>query len=207
MGCQYKIADQIGAGGGDYLFSLKGNQETLHDDVEEYLKDVDFKKPDADIQVEVTHDVDHGRIERRSHAVSGNGGWLIERHPAWKTIKSIGVIESFRDINGVESTEKRYYRASLPADPTRYAYAARSHWGIENSLHHILDVVFKEDGIKIRCGNSPENVNIIRKIALTLAKHDTTPQRSTRKKLNMMGWSSDYLESLLCNAKANFFAT
>ncbi|MDR3342779.1 MAG: ISAs1 family transposase, partial [Treponema sp.] len=113
MGCQYKIADQIGAGGGDYLFSLKGNQEILHDDVEEYLKDVDFKKPDADIKVEVTHDVDHGRIERRIHAVSGNVGWLIERHPAWKTITSIGVIEAWRDINGVESTEKRYYRASL----------------------------------------------------------------------------------------------
>ncbi|MDR3341869.1 MAG: ISAs1 family transposase [Treponema sp.] len=87
MGCQYKIADQIVKGGGDYVFSLKGNQETLHDDVEEYLKDVDFKRPDADITVEITHDVDHGRIERRSHAVTGNVAWLVERHPAWKSIK------------------------------------------------------------------------------------------------------------------------
>jgi predicted transposase YbfD/YdcC len=125
-------------------------------------------------------------------------------------IKSIGVIESWRDINGLESTEKRYYISSLPADPKLFAYAARAHWGIENSLHYILDVVFKEDRIKIRSGNSPENVNTIRKIALTLAKHDTTPKRSTRKKLKapcaLMGWSSDYLKSLLCNEKANFFA-
>jgi predicted transposase YbfD/YdcC len=206
MGCQYKIAEQIVKGGGDFLFSLKGNQETLRDDVEEYLKDVDFKKPDADVKVEITHDVDHGRLERRSHAVSGNVAWLIERHPAWKTVNSIGVIEAWRDVNGVESTEKRYYVSSLPADPKLFAYAARAHWGIENSLHYILDVVFREDRIKIRCGNSPENLNTIRKIALTLAKHDTTPKRSTRKKLKMMGWSSDYLESLLNNAKANFFA-
>jgi predicted transposase YbfD/YdcC len=207
MGCQYKIADQIVEGGGDFLFSLKGNQETLHDDVAEYFKDVDFKHPDEDIKVEITHDVDHGRIERRSHAVSGNVGWLIDRHPAWKTIKSIGVIESWRDINGVESTEKRYIISSLPAtDPKQFAAAARSHWGIENTLHNILDVAFKEDRIKIRCGNSPENLNTVRKIALALAKHDTTPKRSTRKKLKMMSWSSDYLDSLLCNPNANFFA-
>jgi predicted transposase YbfD/YdcC len=154
----------------------------------------------------LTHDVGHGRIERRSHAVSGNAAWLVERHPAWKTVKSIGVIESWRDINGVESTEKRFYVSSLPADPKLFAYAARDHWGIENSLHYILDVVFREDRIKIRCGNSPENLNTIRKIALTLTKHDTTPKRSTRKKLKLMGWSSDYLESLPDNAKANFFA-
>lgn len=207
MGCQYKIANQIVEGGGDYLFSLKGNQETLHDDVKEYLQDVDFKHPEEDIMVEITHDVDHGRIERRSHAVSGNVGWLIERHPAWKTMKSIGVIESWRDINGVESTEKRYYISSLPADPRMFASVVRGHWRIENTLHHILDVVFREDGIKIRCGNAPENVNMCRKIALALAKNDTTPKRSTKKKLKMMGWSSDYLESLLGNVNANFFAT
>jgi predicted transposase YbfD/YdcC len=206
MGCQYKIAEQIVEGGGDFLFSLKGNQETLHDDVREYFKDVDFKRPEEGVKVEVTHDVDHGRIERRSHAVSGDVAWLIERHPAWDKIKSIGVIESRRDINGVESTEIRHYISSLPPDPKLFAYAARSHWGIENTLHNILDVVFREDRIKIRCGNSPENLNTIRKIALTLAKHDTTPKRSTRKKLKLMGWSSDYLESLLCNPKANFFA-
>jgi predicted transposase YbfD/YdcC len=206
MGCQYKIADQIVGAGGDFLFLLKGNQETLLDDVEEYLKDVDFKHPEEDVKVEITHNVDHGRIERRSHAISGNVAWLVEGHPAWKAVKSIGVIESWRDINGVESTEKRFYVSSLPADPKLFAYAARAHWGIENSLHYILDVVFREDRIKIRCGNSPENLNIIRKIALTLAKNDTTPKRSTRKKLKLMGWSSDYLESLLGNPKANFFS-
>jgi predicted transposase YbfD/YdcC len=210
-GCQYKIANQIVAGGGDFLFSLKGNlgiyaAETLRDDVEEYFKDIDFKHPEADVKVEITHDVDHGRVERRSHAITANVKWIIERHPTWENIKSMGVIEAWRDINGVESIEKRYYISSLPADPKLFANAARGHWGIENTLHNILDVLFREDSIKIRCGNSPENLNTVRKIALTLAKYDATPKRSTRKKLKIMGWSSDYLESLLCNAKANFFA-
>jgi hypothetical protein len=90
--------------------------------------------------------------------------------------------------------------------PKLFAYATRAHWGIENSLHYILDVVFREDRIKMRRGNSPENLNTIRKTALTLTKYDATPKRSTRKKLKLMGSSSDCLESLLCNANANFFA-
>jgi predicted transposase YbfD/YdcC len=151
-GCRYKIAEQIINGGGDYLFSLKGNlgiyaAETPRDDVEEYLKDVDFKNPDADIKVETTHDVDHGRIEQRSHAVSGDVAWLVERHPARKSIKSIGVIEAYRDINGVKSAEKRYYISSLPAYPKLFAYAARAHWGIENSLHYITSLTLFSGGM------------------------------------------------------------
>jgi predicted transposase YbfD/YdcC len=208
MGCQYKIANQIVEGGGDFLFSLKGNQESLHEDVELFLRDVDFAHPAEGIKVEITHDNDHGRVERRSHAITDDVQWLIERHPNWKTIKSIGVIEAYRWINeNEESTERRYYISSLPADPKLFAYAARAHWGIENSLHHILDVLFREDAIKIRCGNAPENLNIIRKIALALANCDTTPKRSTRKKIKMMAWSTDYLESLLVGASNCFYTS
>jgi predicted transposase YbfD/YdcC len=89
MGCQYKIVDQIREAGADYLFSLKGNQETLRDDVEEYLKDVDFKNPKSGIKVTITHDLDHGRIERRSHAITDDVAWLIARHPAWVTINNL----------------------------------------------------------------------------------------------------------------------
>jgi predicted transposase YbfD/YdcC len=89
MGCQYAIAEQIGAAKADYLFSLKGNQGTLHDDVVEYFEPVDFKNPEAGIQVVTTYEVDHGRIERRDQAVTDDGAWLIARHPLWKSIKSI----------------------------------------------------------------------------------------------------------------------
>jgi predicted transposase YbfD/YdcC len=79
-------------GGGDYLFSLKGNQESLREDVELFLRDVDFAHPAEGIKVEITHDNDHGRVERRSHVITDDVQWLIKRHPDWKTIKSIGVI-------------------------------------------------------------------------------------------------------------------
>jgi predicted transposase YbfD/YdcC len=204
MGCQYKIANQIVKGGGDYLFSLKGNQTELHNDVELYLKDVDFDKPDDEFKTVTTYDKDHGRIETRKHAVSGNVNWLRLNYPKWKTINSVGVIESTREIQGVITTERRYYVSSLPADPDLFAYAARAHWGIENGLHHVLDVALLEDNCRIRCGNSPQILNIVRKIALTLANYDTTPKRSTRKKLKLMAWSSDYLDNLLQNAAACF---
>jgi predicted transposase YbfD/YdcC len=205
MGCQYKIANQIVKGGGDYLFSLKGNQSELHNDVELYMKDVNFNKPNDEFKVEITYEKDHGRAEIRKHAISDNVQWLRLNYPKWQTINSVGVIESTRIIQGVTSTERRYYVSSLPADPKLFAYAARAHWGIENSLHHVLDVVLREDACRIRCGKSPENLNIIRKIALTLATFDTTPKRSTRKKMKLMAWSSDYLDSLLQSAAVNFF--
>jgi predicted transposase YbfD/YdcC len=197
MGCQYKIANQIIKAEADYLFSLKGNQETLHDDVEEYFKDINFEKPEARIKVTTTHDVDHGRIERRAHAITDNVDWLIARHPAWNSIKSIAVIEGMRDINGVVSIERRYYVSSLPADPELLAFAARAHWGIENSLHYILDVAFREDACTIKRGNSPQNLNVIRKIALTLVRSDKESKKSIRKRLKLLAWSNEYFEKLL----------
>jgi predicted transposase YbfD/YdcC len=206
MGCQYKIADQIREAGADYLFSLKGNQETLRDDVEEYLKDVDFENPEPGIKVTITHDIDHGRIERRSHAITDDVAWLIARHPAWGTIKSIGVIEEWRDVNGKESTDRRYYVSSLPADPVVFAFAARAHWGIENGVHHVLDVAFREDACTIRRGNAPENLSVIRKIALALVRSDTESKKSIKKRLKMLAWSDEYFEKLLVNAGHHVFA-
>ena len=94
-----------------------------------------------------TVDEEHGRIETRRHAVSGNVDWLKTRHPDWKTVKSIGVVESGREAkNGsFNSTERRYYLSSLPANATALAHIVRTHWGIENSLHYVLDVTFHED--------------------------------------------------------------
>ena len=197
MGCQYKIADQIVEKKADYLFSLKENQETLYQDVCEYYQDLDFAHPEADVLTESTFDVDHGRIERRLHAVSGNVAWLKERHPHWETINSFGVIQATRETAQQISTERRYYISSLPPDPKLFAIAARAHWGIENSLHYVLDVAFREDASRIKAACAAENFACFRKIALTVARSDKESTNSVRKRVKQMAWSDGYLEQLL----------
>jgi predicted transposase YbfD/YdcC len=150
--------------------------------------------------------VDHGRLERRDHAITGDVGWLIERHPNWETIRSIGVIEDWRDINGKESIDRRYYVSSLPADVEAFAFVARAHWGIENGLHHVLDVTFREDACRIKGGNAPENISVIRKIALTLVRSDTESKKSIKKRLKMLAWSDKYFEKLLFQYGTQVFA-
>jgi predicted transposase YbfD/YdcC len=206
MGCQYKIADQIVHGKADYLFSLKGNQGELHEDVKAFFADVDFeqlKEIDKDLGITIakTHDVDHGRIEHRYCAVSSNVGWLLLNHPEWKTIQSIGMVESMRDINGKVTTERRYFVSSMSASAEWFAETVRDHWGIENSLHYILDVALKEDACRIRKGNSPENMSFIRKIALTIARSDKETKSSVTGRIKQMAWSEEYLEKLLFNSE------
>jgi predicted transposase YbfD/YdcC len=205
MGCQYDIANTIIKRQGDYLFSLKGNQGTLLDDVTEYWSQLDFNKPIGTIRnisfaTKSTHDEKHGRIEDRDYAVSDDVEWLVQRHPLWKTIKSIGMVESNREINGVSTKERRYFISSLPADIEQFAHAVRGHWGIENSLHYVLDVVFGEDACRIKTDNGPENMAIIRKIAMTVARADKDSKSSLVSRVRRMAWSDTYCEKLLFNS-------
>ena len=197
MGCQYAIADQITEAQANYVFSLKGNQSGLHNDVKEYFDGLDFDKPEQDIKVFTTTDVDHGRIEVRRHAISADVAWLKDRHPHWQTIQAIGVIESRREIGDLVSVERRYYLMRLPPDPELFAKTSRGHWGIENSLHYVLDVDFGEDACSITNGNAPENMAWMRKFAITLVRMDKNPKKSVRKKIKKLGWSEEYLEWLL----------
>ena len=197
MGCQYEIANQIVEQKADYVFSLKGNQGTLHKDVQEYFANVDFDIPKEDTQVLITTDVDHGRIEIRKHAISSRVDWLTKRHAHWSTIKSIGVIEATREIGQKITRERRYYVSSLDANPELFARAARTHWGIENSLHYVLDVAFREDACRIKSGQAPENIAWIRKFAITLVRMDKDTQSSVKGKLKNLAWSEEYLERQL----------
>jgi predicted transposase YbfD/YdcC len=197
MGCQYKIANQIVEAGADYVLSLKENQETLYDDVKTYFDGIDFAHPAPLVETSSTFDVDHGRQERRNHAVTGDVSWLIDAHPAWSTITSIGVVESIRTIGETVSTEQRYYVSSLPPDPVVFGTSVRAHWGIENSLHYVLDVAFGEDDCRIQSGNAPENMAFIRKMALSLARSDRESKRSMTSRIKQMAWSEAYLEHLL----------
>jgi predicted transposase YbfD/YdcC len=199
MGCQYKIAGQIVKAGGDYLFSLKGNQGTLEEDGEWYFRDIDFEHPEAGAQVYTAYEAGHGRLEQRKHAVTGDVKWLTERHPQRETIRSIGVIEEKRETKRGDkaSVSRRHYVSSLSADAEVMAFAARAHWGIENSLHYILDVAFREDACQISRGSSPENMGSIRKLAMTLARSDVESKLSIRKRLKKLAWSDEYFERLL----------
>jgi predicted transposase YbfD/YdcC len=136
-------------------------------------------------------------LERRNHAVTDDVSWLIAAHPAWNTIKSIGRVESIRTIDETVTTEYRYYISSLPADPVVFGASVRAHWGIENSLHYVLDVAFGEDTCRIKSGNGPENIAFIRKIALSLARSDNDSKRSIASRIKQMAWSEQYLERLL----------
>jgi predicted transposase YbfD/YdcC len=202
MGCQYEIADKIVRKKADYLFSLKGNQGNLHEDVKEYFMDFDFSKPSSamkyiSFQSTSTHEEKRGRIEDRDYAVSDDVKWLHKRHRRWKTIRSIGFVDCRREEKGKVTYERRYFVSSLPCDASEFAKAVRAHWGIENSLHYVLDVAFGEDGSRIRSDKGPENMSFIRKIALTIARLDTETKSSVTGRIKQMAWSEDYLEQML----------
>ena len=202
MGCQYEIAEKIVKKGADYVFSLKGNQGTLHDAVKEYWAMLDFNKPLAQasgIKFHTTsrYEEKHGRKETRDYAVSDDVDWLVKQFPKWKTIKTIGVVESIRDTGDGGTTERRYFVSSLNADEDLFAHAVRSHWGIENRLHYMLDVIYREDACRVRKGWSARTLGLIRKIALTIARSDKDSKTSIRGRVQQMAWSEDYLESLL----------
>lgn len=168
--------------------ALKQNHKELYKDVSLFLQD----KPLREMQVEK----DHGRIEIRRVYITSDIKWLTERHNKWENLKSIGVIESERIIKGKSSVERRYYITSLSDDPLIFANAVRLHWGIENQLHWVLDMTFKEDSSQVRQARAVENLALIRKIANNLLQKNTA-KISLRGKRLRAGWDDDYLLNIL----------
>jgi predicted transposase YbfD/YdcC len=203
MGCQYEIADQIVRKKGDYLFSLKGNQTNLHKDIVEYFARLDFDKPakaagPITFKTTVTFDDKHGRHEEREIAVSDDVEMFHKMYPKWKSMNTFGIVESTVTEKGKTTVERRHFISSLSAaDPKRFAEVVRAHWGIENSLHYVLDVDYGEDRCRVRKDNGPENLNIIRKIGLTLAKADKKSKMSLIGRKRMMAWGDEYMEKVL----------
>ena len=197
MGCQKEIAQSILNSGADYVLNLKGNQGNTLESVK-YLFRWEEKNNFRGIfytQYE-TLDKDHGRIEtRKAYSIDVVG---MEEFKEWPGIESVTKIFSTREIVGQETTEEvRYYLSSLPADAEKIGMAVRSHWGIENSLHWILDVNFGEDHARNRKGHSAENMAILRHMVVNLVKKERSSKTSFRGKLLKASWNNDYLIKLL----------
>ena len=199
MGCQRKIAEAIVEVGGDYVIALKGNQGTLHQDVKDFFEGhrLDHFK-EAVFDEKLTEESGHGRDEVRHTRVSEDfDGALISQQCRWQGLRSVVEVVSRRTIGGKHQQESRYYISSLPADADKLAEAVRSHWSIENQLHWTLDVTFAEDSSRVRKGNGPQNLSIIRHLAVSLLKADSQPKLSLRRKVKKAAWSDDYLMQVL----------
>lgn len=200
MGCQKDITKKIIDKGGDYLICLKGNQESLHNEVKFFFDEAfDAGFEELECRYFESIEKDHGRIETRQCWMITDVAidWLGETGHAWPGLASIGAIQAQRKIGDKISTETRYFISSLSGSAEQFAGAARSHWGIENSLHWVLDVTLNEDRSRIRRDYAPENLAILRKIALNLTKRETSSKSSMRRKVKRAGWDNSYLEKLL----------
>jgi predicted transposase YbfD/YdcC len=197
MGTQKEIASRITDRGGDYVLALKGNQKNLYEDVKLFFEDAmerQFKEVSYDRYKTV--EKDHGRIETREYHITSDIDWLFGMEN-WKNLKSIGMVKSERDIEGKVSTEMRYYITSLGSDAEKFGRAVRGHWGIENSVHWVLDVAFQEDQCRIRNGHAAENLAIIRHIALNLLRHEQSLKKGIAVRRHRAGWDNDYLLKVL----------
>ena len=203
MGCQTAIATQIVEQGADYVLALKDNHEKLHDRVPRAFADADRAAgttlPLADLVPHTTHDKGHGRREQRRCRAIGDPAYraYIDPDHAWPALQSVVCIESTRRIGEAVSLEARHYLSSLPADATALSAAIRSHWGIENRLHWVLDVTFHEDDSRVRVGHAPENFAILRHLALNLLRQDRSSKGSVPTKRFRAALNDRYLRSLL----------
>ncbi len=200
MGTQTEIAQQISDQGGDYVLSLKGNQGNIHEDVAqlfEWTRKIDFK----DVAHEYCQTIDggHGRIEIRRHWLLEEVAPLIDAN-RWPGLQRVGLVESERRLDGQPpSIEQRYYLLSLDGGVDRFAHAVRSHWGIENQVHWVLDVAFSEDASRIRKDHAPENLALIRHVALNLLRQDSSTKAGIKARRLKAGWDNDYLLELLAS--------
>ena len=194
IGTQKAIAAQIIEGGADYVLALKGNQETLHQAVIDYI-DEQLETDLAGAQEHVTTEKGHGRFEVRTYlqlpAPEELPGFM-----QWNGLKSIAVATSRSLRDGQESVEVRYYISSLTLDVQRFARAARGHWGIENSCHWSLDMTFREDESRLRERHLRENFAWLNRFALSLLKQHPGRQSLVMKRRSC-GWSDAFLMEIV----------
>lgn len=197
MGCQKEIARQIIDQGADYVLALKDNQPSLLKAVERAFaetKEEELRGPGFDFFE--TEEDGHGRHEVRSHFTCS----LLDQVPQteeWEKLRTVGLVVSEVTRKGEISTELRYYIGSIENNAKIFAHAVRSHWGIENSCHWVLDVAFREDESRVRKDHGPENLALLRHIALNLVRQEKTAKVGVKNKRLKAGWDNNYLAKLL----------
>lgn len=198
MGCQREIVKQIVEQKADYCISLKGNQGNLHQDIKDYFRWAQkIKFQEIDFDYCETLEKGHGRIETRRCWATEDIAWL-EQKEEWSGLKSIVMVESQREVMGGKTTlERRYFISSLAANAQASLRAVRGHWAIENSLHWVLDIAFREDECRIRAANSAANVAVLRHISLNLLKQEKSCKRGIKTKRLKSGWDEAYLSKVL----------
>jgi predicted transposase YbfD/YdcC len=208
MGCQKKIAKEIVEADADYVLALKGNQETVHQEVKTFLDQTlaeqqgprlpgaKLSPAAATLAAWQTVEKDHGRLEIRRYYQSAQLAWFADLQK-WEGLRSVGMVEAVRQIDGQQTMERRYFLSSLPLDVQPFARAVRGHWGVENKLHWVLDVCFREDQSRARAGYAAENLATLRRLALNLLRREKTKKRGIKGKQLNAGWNHTYLLQLL----------
>jgi predicted transposase YbfD/YdcC len=196
MGCQRAIAQKIMDKKADYILALKGNQGTLREDIDLFVaeqKARDFK--DTVVSRAKTIDGDHGRIESRAITVIHDTDWLQERH-AWPGLKSVIMVESTREMADKTERETRFYITSLVLLANQIAPLVRDHWAVENSLHWVMDMVFRDDECRLRTDHAPANFTTLKHMALNLIRRARTKD-SIRLRRKVAAWDDEFLVSLI----------
>jgi predicted transposase YbfD/YdcC len=197
MGCQTEIARRIVEAKADFCLSVKGNQQTLLEGIENFFEDHlqdDFAR--TQVRHYQTHEKGHGREETRYYYLCPVPKDLPDRS-RWTRLKAIGITVNITQRDGKECVEVRYYILSKYLSGKRFAEAVRGHWGIENNLHWQLDVTFQEDQCRIRKGHADANFSILRRTALSLLKNESTLKVGIKNKRLTAGWDETYLEKVL----------
>lgn len=196
MGCQKKIVSQIREAGADYVITVKANQGTLYDDLSDFFTDCldkDFVGVPHRSLKSVGHG--HGRDETRYYYVADVPESLRTREQ-WRDLRSVGMVYAERRIGEEIGGETRFFISSLRPEVKAFARAVRGHWGVENQLHWVLDVIFGEDQSRVRKDHGPENLAWLRRVAVSLLRNEPT-KASVKCKRKMAGWDNDYLLSIL----------
>ena len=196
MGCQKEIAAKVREQGGDYVLAVKGNQPTLYEDVAACFDkacEEDFATVRFDTHV--SEEAGHGRREERTYTVIYDPRGLRTRGE-WEGLKAVVMVYRQRWVGGAHSEEWHYFISSAAASAGEFAASIRGHWGIENGLHWVLDVVFREDQSQARAGHAAENLAMLRRVAVSLLKQDKS-KGSLKGKRKRAGWDTDFLTHLL----------
>jgi predicted transposase YbfD/YdcC len=202
MGCQTEIAQQIVEQGGDYLLAVKKNQKHLYEDIEHLFKHAVPENFNAEGFDEVrTVDKQHGRLEIRHCQSVSDSEWLdyLRSRHNWKKLCSVVKIWTERQIGRKKIRESRYYICSRVAAAADLLDGTRAHWGVENNVHWVLDVVFDEDSSRVRTGYAQENLATMRRIAINMLNQEQTCKDSLKGKRQLAGWDESYMERIIFN--------